>query len=58
MGCTGAIRSDLLFPFEDFTLSSALGLPHRLMEDDVYKNMYIPKGSLARFTACPFNGVC
>jgi hypothetical protein len=22
------------------------GLPHRLMEDDVYKGMYIPKGSL------------
>ncbi|KIM86577.1 hypothetical protein PILCRDRAFT_308713 [Piloderma croceum F 1598] len=23
-----------------------LGLPHRLMEDDVYENMFIPKGSL------------
>jgi len=22
------------------------GLPHRLMEDDVYKGMHIPKGSL------------
>ncbi len=22
------------------------GLPHRLMEDDVYKGMFIPKGSL------------
>ncbi|KAL4242334.1 cytochrome P450 family protein [Abortiporus biennis] len=28
-----------------------LGLPHRLMEDDVYKGMYIPKGSLV-FANC------
>ena len=24
------------------------GLPHRLMEDDLYKGMYLPKGSLVR----------
>ena len=27
-------------------LTVVLGLPHRLMEDDVYKGMFIPKGSL------------
>ncbi|KDQ56874.1 hypothetical protein JAAARDRAFT_194819 [Jaapia argillacea MUCL 33604] len=29
-----------------WTSPSAVGLPHRLMEDDVYKGMFLPKGSL------------
>ncbi|KAK2462811.1 hypothetical protein APHAL10511_005202 [Amanita phalloides] len=28
-----------------WSVSIPLGLPHRLMEDDIYKGMYIPKGS-------------
>lgn len=27
-------------------ITITIGLPHRLMEDDVYKDMHIPKGSL------------
>lgn len=38
------LRNSLLFTF-------CIGLPHRLMEDDVYENMYIPKGSVVRFTS-------
>jgi hypothetical protein len=33
--------------------NSAAGLPHRLMEDDVYNNMYIPKGSLVSLNDHP-----
>lgn len=38
-----------MFSSKDFHLRSGEGLPHRLMEDDVYENMYIPKGSLVCF---------
>jgi hypothetical protein len=31
-----------------FIYSWDVGLPHRLMEDDHYRGMYIPKGSLVR----------
>jgi hypothetical protein len=32
----------------NFLIFFGIGLPHRLMEDDYYRGMYIPKGSLVR----------
>lgn len=31
------------------------GLPHRLMEDDIYRGMHIPKGSMVRCTCIYVN---
>jgi len=40
------------FGLESFDNAFAIGLPHRLMEDDVYQNMFIPKGSLVGLHPC------
>jgi len=55
MGCTSSVeyvfsrsrnRSLSKAHHSSFCLSLRTDLPHRLMEDDIYEGMHIPKGSL------------
>ena len=51
LGKSSQVACTLMFMF-------VTGLPHRLMEDDVYDGIFIPKGSLVRRLALLIRASC